>query len=93
MGETIIIQGISLDEFLDKIKETVRAEIAINEEKKVTVINKSEAGRLLGINYRTLQKVLDEMNIKDIYPSDLERILAKYPKYVRKAKPSLQRSI
>ncbi len=91
MGETIIIQGITLDDFLNKIKETVRAEIAVNEEKRVTVLSKSEAGRQLGINYRTLQKVMDEMKLTELYPSDLDRILAKYPKYVRKAKPSLQR--
>ena len=92
MGETIIIQGITLDDFLNKIKETVRAEIAVNEEKKVCVLTKSEAGRQLGLNYRTLQKVMDEMKLTELYPSDLDRILDKYPKYVRKAKPSLQRN-
>ena len=92
MGETIILQGITLDEFMNRIKETVRAELEGNDEKKVAVISKSEAGRQLGLNYRTLQKVMDEMKLTELYPSDLDRILAKYPKYVRKAKPLLQRS-
>lgn len=81
----IILQGITLEQFREELKAIVRAEIAQNEDRKVSPLSKTEAGEQLGITYKTLVKVMDEMNLTDIYPSDIQRILIKYPKYIKKA--------
>ncbi|MDD2304496.1 MAG: hypothetical protein PHP53_07355 [Prolixibacteraceae bacterium] len=81
----IILQGITLEQFREELKAIVRAEIAQNEDRKVSPLSKKEACDQLGITYNTLIKVMSEMNLTDIYPSDINRILLKYPKYIKKA--------
>jgi len=86
MNEPIIIlQGITLDEFRSILKEEIRSEIQANDSKKVRPLSKTEAGEQLGISYNTLVKIMSEMNLIDIYPSDINRILLKYPKYIKKS--------
>jgi histidinol-phosphate/aromatic aminotransferase/cobyric acid decarboxylase-like protein len=48
-------------------------------------MTKTEACRRIGITNKTLQKILSEMNLKEVYPSDINRILLKYPKFIKKA--------
>ena len=81
----IILEGITLDDFKSLLQESFRAEISANESKKVAPMTKTEACRRIGITNKTLQKILGEMNLKDVYPSDINRILLKYPKFIKKA--------
>lgn len=81
----IILEGITLDDFKSLLQESFRAEISANESKKVAPMTKTEACRRIGITNKTLQKILSEMNLKDVYPSDINRILLKYPKFIKKA--------
>ena len=82
----ITIQGMTVQEFQILIHDTVKSVISEYEQKKIAPLSKAEAYRQLGINPRTLDKVMDEMGLKDIYPSDINRILVRYPKYIKKAK-------
>ena len=81
----IILEGITLDDFKSLLQESFREEISANESKKVAPMTKTEACRRIGITNKTLQKILGEMNMKDVYPSDINRILLKYPKFIKKA--------
>lgn len=81
----IILEGISLEDFQNMLRESFRAEISASESKVVVPMTKTEACRRLGITNKTLQKILFEMNLKDVYPSDINRILLKYPKFIKKA--------
>lgn len=85
MDKRIILEGLSLEDFQGILRETVREEIAANDNKKVAPMTKTEACRQLGITNKTLQKILAEMNLTEVFPSDINRILFKYPKYIRKA--------
>ena len=80
----IIYEGTEQD-FWVRIKENIREVLNENDSKKVSPISKIEACKRLGITYKTLMKVKDEMNLTDIYPSDINRILLKYPKYISKS--------
>ncbi|MDP3641780.1 MAG: hypothetical protein Q8S54_01175 [Bacteroidota bacterium] len=81
----IILEGITLEDFQSLLRESFRAEISANESKKIAPMTKTEACRRIGITNKTLQKILSEMNLKDVYPSDINRILLKYPKFIKKA--------
>ena len=81
----IILQGITLEQFREELKAIVRAEIAQNEGRKASPMTYQEACRQLGITNKTLMKVRTEMNLTEIYPSDINLILLKYPKYNKKA--------
>ena len=85
MERKIILDGITLVEFQNMIRESVREEIESIDSKKVAPLSKTEACRQLGITNKTLGKILKEMNMKEIFYSDINRILFKYPKYIRKA--------
>ncbi len=85
MERKIILEGLSLDDFLSLIRESVREEITANDSKKVAPMTKTEACRQLGITNKTLSKILKEMNLSQVFPSDINRILFNYPKYIRKA--------
>ncbi|HAQ20858.1 MAG TPA: hypothetical protein DCR40_16745 [Prolixibacteraceae bacterium] len=85
MDKKIILEGLTLEDFQSILRETVREEITANDSKKVAPMSKTEAGRQLGITNKTLSKILKEMNISEVFPSDINRILFKYPKYIRKA--------
>ena len=81
----IILEGISLEDFQNILRESVRAEISANESKTIAPMTKTEACRRLGITSKTLQKILQEMKLIDVYSSDINRILLRYPKYIKKA--------
>lgn len=85
MERKIILDGLSLEDFQNILRETVREELTANDSKKVAPMSKTEAGRQLGITNKTLNKILKEMNLSEVFPSDINRILFKYPKYIRKA--------
>ena len=85
MEKKIILDGLSLEDFRSMLRESIREEITANDSKKVAPMSKSEACRQLGITNKTLSKILKEMNLADVLPSDINRILFKYPKYIRKA--------
>lgn len=85
MEKKIILDGLSLEDFRGMLRETIREEITANDSKKVAPMSKTEACRQLGITNKTLSKILKEMNLTDVFPSDINRILFKYPKYIRKA--------
>ncbi|MFY9154099.1 MAG: hypothetical protein WAO52_18915 [Prolixibacteraceae bacterium] len=81
----IIIYEGSEQDFWTKLGEVVEKVINANETRKVSPLSKVEACQRLGIAYKTLMKVMQEMNLTDIYPSDINRILLKYPKYINKS--------
>jgi hypothetical protein len=85
MDKKIILEGLSLEDFRSMLRESIREEITANDSKKVAPMSKTEACRQLGITNKTLSKILKEMNLTDVFPSDINRILFKYPKYIRKA--------
>lgn len=85
MDKKIILEGLTLEDFRSILRESIREEITANDSKKVAPMSKTEACRQLGITNKTLSKILKEMNITDVFPSDINRILFKYPKYIRKA--------
>jgi len=85
MDKKIILEGLSLEDFRSILRESIREEITANDSKKVAPMSKTEACRQLGITNKTLSKILKEMNLTDVFPSDINRILFKYPKYIRKA--------
>lgn len=86
MTGTIILQGITLDEFQAMLKETVRGEITAIDEQKAHPLTKTEACDKLGISYKTLVKAMDRCNISEVYPSDLDRLRLKCPELFRRAK-------
>lgn len=81
----IILEGITLEDFQSLLRESFRAEISANDSKMNAPLTKTEACRRLGITSKTLQKILVEMNINDVYSSDIKRILLRYPKFIKKA--------
>lgn len=81
----VIFEGTQ-EEYWNKIAEVVDQRIQASASKKVSPLTKTEACEQLGISYNTLVKVMSEMKLTDIYPSDINRILIKYPKYIKKAK-------
>ena len=83
--EKIILEGISLEEFRAALREDIRAEIKANDSRKIAPLTKQEACRRLGITDKTLGKVLAKMNIDPILPDDIDRILFKFPQYIRKS--------
>ena len=80
----IVYEGTEQD-FWIKISEVVEKVISASESKRVTPLTKVEACKRLGISFPTLQRVCKEMNLTDIYPSDINRILLKYPRYINKS--------
>ena len=81
----IVVFDGTEQEFWSKIGEVVEKVINVNESRKVAPLSKIEACRKLGISRPTLNKICKEMNLTDIYPSDINRILLKYPKYITKS--------
>jgi hypothetical protein len=82
--DVIFVNG-TREEFWSTMKEIVKEVISESEAKRVAPLSKAEACNRLGITYKTLMKVMQEMNLTDIYPSDISRILLKYPKYITKS--------
>ena len=77
----IILQGITIDELLDRIEERQIA----RDNKRESPLSKNDIGERLGLTYKTVMKIMGEMNLTEVYPSDINRILLKYPKYIKKA--------
>lgn len=73
------------EEYWGRIKDTIREVIQENDSKKVAPLTKVEACEQLGISFNTLTKILREMKIDTIFPADIDRILLKYPKYIKKS--------
>lgn len=90
MGENIILQGITLDEFRNMLRQDIRAEIIENESKKSNPLTKTEACSKLGISYKTLMKAVDKLDLKEIYPSDLLRIKKDFPELFRRSKKEIR---
>lgn len=80
----IVVFDGSEQDFWNKMYEVVEKVINDNETRRVAPLSKVEACRQLGISFPTLQRICKEMNLSDIYPSDISRILLKYPKYISK---------
>lgn len=80
----IIFEGTP-EEYWQKFAEVVDERIQANDSRKVSPLSKVEACSQLGISFPTLQRVCKEMNLTDIYPSDINRILLNYPKYINKS--------
>ena len=83
--DVIFING-TREDFWSQMKEIVKEVISETEAKKVAPLTKVEACNQLGISFPTLQRICKEMNLTDIYQSDISRILLKYPKYITKIK-------
>jgi len=81
----VVFEGTA-EEYWQKIAEVVDQRIQANESKKVSALSYTEACRQLGITNKTLMKIRLEMNLTDIYQSDINRILLQYPKYIKRAK-------
>lgn len=81
----VVVFDGSEQEFWSKMKEIFKEVIEETEAKRVAPLSKAEACRQLGISFPTLQRVCKEMNLSDIFPSDINRILLKYPKYINKS--------
>jgi len=86
MTATIILQGITLDEFQAMLKETVRGEITAIDNEKAHPLTKVEACDKLGITYKTLVKAMERTGLSEVYPSDLDRLRLKCPELFRRAK-------
>lgn len=82
--DVIFVNG-TREEFWSKMKEIVKEVIEETEAKRVAPLSKVEACTRLEISFPTLQRICKEMNLTDIYPSDISRILLKYPKYITKS--------
>lgn len=80
----IVFEGTEQD-FWTKLRGEVQEVIDANNSKNVSPLSKVEACSLLGISFPTLQRVCKQMNLKEIYRSDINRILLKYPKYINKS--------
>lgn len=82
--DVVFING-TREDFWSEMKAIIKEVIDERESRKVSPLSKVEACNQLGISFPTLQRVCKEMNLTDIYPSDINRILLKYPKYINKS--------
>lgn len=73
------------EEYKAMLKGLMKEVIQENDSKKVAPLTKVEACEQLGISFNTLTKILREMKIDTIFPADIDRILLKYPKYIKKS--------
>ncbi|MDD4972603.1 MAG: hypothetical protein PHT07_24490 [Paludibacter sp.] len=80
----VVFEGTP-EEYWQKFAEVVDQRIQANDAKKVKPLSKTEACEQLGISYKTLVKIMTEMKIDIIFPADIDRILLKYPKYIKKS--------
>lgn len=81
----VIVFDGTPEEYKAMLKETIKEVIQENDSKKVSPLTKVQACEQLGISFNTLSKILKEMKIDNIFPSDIDRILLKYPKYIKKS--------
>ena len=81
MTARIILEGISLEEHIELMRQIIREELGKKE--KVRQITKKEACDELHINFRTLQRIMEREGMTKIYNTDIPRIKEEYPKYSR----------
>jgi hypothetical protein len=81
----IAYEGTS-DEYRQMLKDVMNEILEQRDAKRVKPLTYTEACEQLGITNKTLMKVRIEMKLTDIYQSDINRILIKYPRYIKKAK-------
>lgn len=80
----LIIQAISIAEFWEGVENIVKKQLRQTEEERQRPLTKKEAANNLGIDYKTLVKLMKNENIEVVYTSDIERLKLKYPKYARR---------
>ena len=81
----IIIYEGTEEEYWNKLKGLIKEVIQENDSKKSAPMMLKDVCDQLGITYTTLNKIRKEMHLDSIYPSDIDRILLKYPKYIKKS--------
>ena len=81
----VVFEGTQ-EEYWNKMAEIVDQRIQAASAKKVAPMKYIEVCEELGITDKTLKKIRQEMKLDVIFPADLDRILLKYPKYIKKAK-------
>ena len=80
----VVFEG-SPEEYKAMLKGLMKEVIEENNSKKVSPLTKVEACEQLGITYNTLVSIMAEMKLDVIFPADIDRILLKYPKYIKKS--------
>lgn len=68
----ILLEGMTIELFLEKVREVVREEMKANEE--VYELTKVQACKKLNISFPTLKKRLERENITKIFNTDLHRL-------------------
>jgi len=82
--DVVFIDGTRA-EFTSLLKETIKEVIQENDSKKAAPMMLKDVCDQLGITYTTLNKIRKEMHLENIYRSDIDRILLKYTKFIKKA--------
>lgn len=82
MTGTIILQGITLEDFRNMLREEIKAELKSNDSEKVRVLSKVEACRMLkNCHYNTLKNLAIEFEVTQWTTAHIEAVKLKYPKY------------
>lgn len=69
---TIILQGITLTQFREIIREELKAEFKQTDEERLRILSKAEACRMLGISFPTLQKWMKDSEKTQLTTADIE---------------------
>jgi len=80
----VVFEGTP-EEYRTMLKEVMQEVVDENNARKVAPLSMTDVGEQLGITYKTVRKVMAEMKLTEVYQSDINRILVKYPKYIKKA--------
>jgi len=80
----VVFEGTQ-EQYKDMLKGVIKEVLDENDSKKVSPLSKTQACEQLGITYKTLIKIMEGMKLETIFPSDIDRILLKYPKFIKKA--------
>ena len=82
MEGKIILEGITLDEFMESIRVIVRQELKQVESEKLKGISKEQARKQLGgIHFNTLTSLMEREGIIEWNQALIDTIKLKYPKY------------
>lgn len=81
----VVFEGTP-EEYRAMLKEIMQEVVNENNARKVSPLSITEVGEQLGLTYKTVRKVMVEMKLTEVYQSDINRILVKYPKYIKKSK-------
>lgn len=80
----VVFEGTP-EEYKAMLKGLMKEVIEEQNSKKVSPLTKVKACDQLGISFNTLVKIMKKMKLDLIFPSDIDRILLKYPKYIKKS--------